>query len=91
MICGSVDGNRLWGKELNIQLCLVEWSPDSRMILFCTPQGECHLYDPNGTAIGKLALYGNEGGGGGGGGGTDIVGIEWHPHADPEVRAPPSQ
>lgn len=37
VIVGSVDGNRLWGKELGISLSLVEWSPDGRMILFCTP------------------------------------------------------
>jgi len=37
VIVGSVDGNRLWGKELGISLALVEWSPDGRMILFCTP------------------------------------------------------
>jgi hypothetical protein len=37
VIVGSVDGNRLWGKELGISLTLVEWSPDGRMILFCTP------------------------------------------------------
>lgn len=38
VIVGSVDGNRLWGKELGINLSLVEWSPDGRMILFCTPK-----------------------------------------------------
>ena len=38
VIVGSVDGNRLWGKELGLTLCLVEWSPDGRLILFCTPQ-----------------------------------------------------
>ena len=73
VIVGSVDGNRLWGRDLPLQLCLVEWSPDSRMILFCTLQGECHLYDPNGTAIGRMALFGSEGGRQ-----CDIVGIEWH-------------
>lgn len=30
MIVGSVDGNRLWGKELDIGLQNVEWSPDGR-------------------------------------------------------------
>jgi len=41
VIVGSVDGNRLWGKELGINLSLVEWSPDGRMILFCTPSVRC--------------------------------------------------
>lgn len=38
VIVGSVDGNRLWGKELGLNLALVEWSPDGRLILFCTIQ-----------------------------------------------------
>ncbi len=39
VIVGSVDGNRLWGKELDIELAFVEWSPDARNILF----GICFL------------------------------------------------
>lgn len=38
VVLGNVDGNRLWGKTLDVQLHLVEWSPDSRLILFCTAQ-----------------------------------------------------
>lgn len=38
VIVGSVDGNRLWGKELGMTLALVEWSPDGKLILFCTTQ-----------------------------------------------------
>lgn len=30
VIVGSVDGNRLWGKELETGLQNVEWSPDGR-------------------------------------------------------------
>lgn len=40
VIVGSVDGNRLWGKELKVQLCHVAWSPDGRNIVFCTLSGE---------------------------------------------------
>ena len=29
VIVGSVDGNRVWGKELGLKLKLVSWSPDS--------------------------------------------------------------
>ena len=32
VIVGSVDGNRLWGKELAMNLSLVQWSPDGRLI-----------------------------------------------------------
>ena len=61
VIVGSVDGNRLWGKEIGIMLSLVEWSPDGRLLLFCTPQGECHVYDGSGNAVSKVPLYCNEG------------------------------
>lgn len=61
VIVGSVDGNRLWGKELGLTLALVEWSPDGRLILFCTVQGECHIYDSNGNGVSKVPLYCNEG------------------------------
>ena len=54
VIVGGVDGNRLWGKELGISLALVEWSPDGRLILFCTPSGEVHIYDGNGNAVSKV-------------------------------------
>lgn len=33
MIVGSVDGNRLWGKELGMGLQNVEWSPDGRRLV----------------------------------------------------------
>ena len=45
VIVGSVEGTRLWGKELKIQLKLIEWSPDSRTILFGTPEGAVNVYD----------------------------------------------
>jgi hypothetical protein len=53
VIVGSVDGNRIWGKELpKVNLRHVEWSPDSgRHILFGTDQGEVHVYDALGNFI----------------------------------------
>lgn len=33
VIVGSVDGNRLWGKELDMGLQNVEWSPDGRRLV----------------------------------------------------------
>lgn len=50
VIVGSVDGNRIWGKEFrNTTLAFVQWSPDSKYILFGTSQGELNLYDANGS------------------------------------------
>jgi hypothetical protein len=60
----SVDGNRLWGKDLGLPLSLVEWSPDARYILFGTSAGEAHVYDGSGNAVGHVPLYCNEGFGG---------------------------
>lgn len=45
VIVGSVEGTRLWGKELKINLKIIEWSPDSRTILFGTPEGAVNVYD----------------------------------------------
>ena len=57
VIVGSVDGNRLWGKELKRQLSHVEWSPDGRYILFGTLNGEVHIYDSSsGNYLSKLVI-----------------------------------
>jgi hypothetical protein len=61
VIVGSADGVRLWGKELNMPLTHVQWSPDGRLILFGTEEGEVHLYDSSGNAAAKLQLQCNEG------------------------------
>eukprot|EP01012_Entosiphon_sulcatum_P034864 TRINITY_DN4426_c0_g1_i1.p1 TRINITY_DN4426_c0_g1~~TRINITY_DN4426_c0_g1_i1.p1 ORF type:complete len:1254 (+),score=336.39 TRINITY_DN4426_c0_g1_i1:198-3764(+) len=58
VIVGSVDGNRLWGKELKRQLSHVEWSPDGRYILFGTPNSEVLIYDSTtGNYLSKVPLY----------------------------------
>ena len=45
VIVGSVDGNRIWGKELKgMQLHKVAWSPDSKKILFGTASGQYFRY-----------------------------------------------
>ena len=57
VIVGSVDGNRLWGKELKMKLQFCEWSPDARQILFVTPQGEVHVFDSSGNFIAQCPLF----------------------------------
>ena len=52
VIVGSVDGNRIWGKELKgITLHGVCWSPDSRLLLFSVANGEVHIYDSMGGFV----------------------------------------
>nr|XP_032817286.1 WD repeat-containing protein 35 isoform X1 [Petromyzon marinus] len=57
VIVGSVDGNRIWGKELKgIQLCHAAWSPDGRTLLFGMANGEVHIYDNTGNFVAKMSL-----------------------------------
>ena len=56
VIVGSVDGNRMWGKELDIGLKQVEWSPNGRSILFGTTNHEVHIFDAVGQFIAKVPL-----------------------------------
>eukprot|EP00759_Apiculatamorpha_spiralis_P026415 PhF_6_TR29362/c0_g1_i1/m.43202/K19674/WDR35, IFT121; WD repeat-containing protein 35 len=57
VIVGSHDGTRLWGKELRKQLTHVAWSPDSRILLFGTLQGEVHTYDcTSGQSLAKVPI-----------------------------------
>uniref|UniRef100_A0A8C5M5H2 WD repeat-containing protein 35 n=1 Tax=Leptobrachium leishanense TaxID=445787 RepID=A0A8C5M5H2_9ANUR len=76
VIVGSVEGNRIWGKELKgIQLCHVVWSPDSKILLFGMANGEIHIYDNQGNFIVKLVLscLVNVTGA------LSISGIDWYP------------
>ncbi|CAM9127009.1 unnamed protein product, partial [Sphacelaria rigidula] len=56
VIVGSVDGNRLWGKELDMGLLKVEWAPDGRRILFVTTTGEVLIYDAQGKRVRAMTL-----------------------------------
>ncbi len=52
VILGSVDGNRIWGKEVkNTNLAHVAWSPDGNYILFGTFKGQLQLFDSNGNFV----------------------------------------
>lgn len=76
VIVGSVDGHRLWGKELGVELKYIEWSPDSKMIIFVTLDSEIWIYDSLGTRLRSLPLNDelvND---------STIVGINWHHTSD---------
>ncbi|NXO27829.1 WDR35 protein, partial [Cisticola juncidis] len=57
VIVGSVDGNRIWGKDLKgTHLCHVAWSSNSKILLFGMANGEIHIYDSQGNFIVKMKL-----------------------------------
>ncbi|KAJ3300442.1 WD repeat-containing protein 35 [Borealophlyctis nickersoniae] len=61
VIVGSVDGNRLWGKELKQTLLThVQWSPDGKNILFGTAEGELQMFDNTGNFMTKVQTYCND-------------------------------
>ncbi|KAI8896383.1 WD repeat-containing protein 35-like protein [Globomyces pollinis-pini] len=58
VILGSVDGNRIWGKELkNTNLAHVQWSPDGKFLLFGTASGQLQLFDNQGVIVCKLSDF----------------------------------
>ena len=57
---GSVDGNRMWGKDLKgLKLTHVQWSPNGRVLLFGTGTGEIHIYNSHGTFNVKFSTFYN--------------------------------
>ena len=56
VIVGSVGGERLWGKELNLPLRFVEWSPDGKLILFVTLEAEVWVFDSEGSQLRSMSL-----------------------------------
>ncbi|GAB5366413.1 hypothetical protein AAMO2058_001141600 [Amorphochlora amoebiformis] len=74
VIVGSVSGDRLWGKDLDLTLACVEWSPDAQHILFGTTKSEVFLYDGSGNRISKVTLAATEN--------VTIspmIGLDWYP------------
>ncbi|XP_077517801.1 intraflagellar transport protein Oseg4 [Amblyomma americanum] len=84
VIVGSVDGNRIWGKELkNLHLHLVEWSPDGKFLLFGMQNGEVHVYEQGGNAVSKISLpllHSSSG--------TKLIGMHWYNRCLPEPGCP---
>ncbi len=60
VIVGSVDGNRIWGKELKPKLSYVRWSPDAKLILFGTESGDLELYDETGVFVVRVFRFSHQ-------------------------------
>jgi len=56
VIVGSVEGDRLWGKDLDHGISVTEWSPDGRLMLMGTPTGEIKVYDYLGNYLFPLKM-----------------------------------
>ncbi|XP_074656125.1 WD repeat-containing protein 35-like isoform X2 [Tubulanus polymorphus] len=57
VIVGSVDGNRIWGKELKgLQLAHVQWAPDGKLLLFGMTNAEIQMFDNAGNFMSKLQV-----------------------------------
>jgi WD repeat-containing protein 35 len=56
VIIGGVDGSRYWGKELDTQLYRMAWSPDSKILIFGTVEGELLIYDYQGNFSKKITV-----------------------------------
>jgi len=55
VIVGSVDGNRIWSKDMPAKLSLVEWSPDGRMLVFGTLDGPVLVHNHQGVRVGSIS------------------------------------
>uniref|UniRef100_A0A7S4L907 Anaphase-promoting complex subunit 4 WD40 domain-containing protein n=1 Tax=Guillardia theta TaxID=55529 RepID=A0A7S4L907_GUITH len=78
VIVGYEDGNRLWGKDLQKELIFCEWSPDARLLVFVTPQGEVHVYDANGNYIAPVTLFAGDAT-------ARVSGIHWYDEVEGKV------
>ena len=58
VILGSVDGSRVWGKDIKGPgLSAVQWSPDNSLLLFGLSTGELHMYDNQGSYAVNFFLF----------------------------------
>lgn len=77
VIVGSVDGKRMWGRDLGLKPALVEWSPDGQTIIFCSVRGECHVYDEIGNHLSNISMLISDQSCQ-----SSITGIDWHQSAN---------
>ncbi|XP_068621625.1 WD repeat-containing protein 35 isoform X2 [Battus philenor] len=80
VIVGSVDGSRVWGKDIKGPgLSSVQWSPDNTLLLFALSNGELHLYDDQGNfimPIGNNSISGS----------VEVICMDWYSGRSPANR-----
>ncbi|XP_026738085.1 WD repeat-containing protein 35 isoform X2 [Trichoplusia ni] len=80
VIVGSVDGSRVWGKDIKGPgLAAVQWSPDNSQLLFALSNGELHLYDDQGNFTMPVAIQGVSGS-------MEVVTMDWYSGTVPPNR-----
>ncbi|CAH2066689.1 unnamed protein product, partial [Iphiclides podalirius] len=80
VIVGSVDGSRVWGKDIKGPgLSAVQWSPDNTLLLFALSNGDLHLYDDQGNFIMPVANNSNAGS-------MEIISMDWYVGRAPAIR-----
>jgi len=62
VIMGSLDGQRLWGRETGIALTRVEWSGDCKFLLLVCESGEVRVHDHHGNFLMNLPGTGDKAG-----------------------------
>lgn len=58
VLVGTVDGNRMWAKDLPHKISQLAWAPDGRVILFAAPDGVIRTYNSVGNQVGTVAVRG---------------------------------
>ncbi|ULT82457.1 hypothetical protein L3Y34_012018 [Caenorhabditis briggsae] len=57
VIVGTLEGNRIWNKELEITLASCEWAPDGDMLIFGTAEGKVCVFDENGNHYLDITMH----------------------------------
>jgi len=56
VIVGSVDGEKLWAKNIEKVPNFIEWSPDAKYLLIGTEKGEIMVYEANGNYLYSIKI-----------------------------------
>ncbi|KAF1763427.1 hypothetical protein GCK72_011693 [Caenorhabditis remanei] len=57
VIVGTLEGNRIWNKELDMQLAACEWAPDGEMLIFGTADGKVVVFDETGSHFLDIPMH----------------------------------